>query len=123
MAKSQASFLMVVGALRHDGRYTDIDIADYLTSKLADPSPRVNGVGDVQVFGGQYAMRIWLDPYKLNNYKLMPSDVRAAVLAQNVQVSAGQVGGAADGRRPAAERHRHRASRACRPPSSSRRSS
>jgi multidrug efflux pump len=92
VAKSQTSFLMIVALYDDTGRYTNRDISDYLISKLQDPLARVQGVGDVQVFGGQYAMRIWLDPYKLNNYKLMPSDVRAAVQAQNVQVSAGQVG-------------------------------
>jgi multidrug efflux pump len=93
VAKSQPSFLMVVGLYDTDGRHTNIDIADYLNSKMVDPLARINGVGDLQVFGSQYAMRIWLDPYKLNNYKLMPSDVRDAILAQNVQISAGQIGG------------------------------
>jgi multidrug efflux pump len=92
VAKSQPSFLLVVGLYATDARYTNIDIADYLNSKMVDPLARINGVGDLQVFGSQYAMRIWLDPYKLNNYKLMPSDVRDAILAQNVQVSAGQIG-------------------------------
>jgi multidrug efflux pump len=91
--KSGASFLIIVGLYDTTGRYTDIDIADYLNSRLVDPLARVNGVGDLNVFGGQYAMRVWLDPFKLNNYKMMPSDVRAAILAQNVQVSAGEIGG------------------------------
>src|SRR5665213_1215092 len=93
VAKSQSAFLLIVALYDTTGRYTDNDIADYLNSQMVDPLARVDGVGDVRVFGGQYAMRIWLDPYKLNNYKLMPSDVRAAVLAQNVQVSAGEIGG------------------------------
>ncbi|MEO8811541.1 MAG: efflux RND transporter permease subunit [Caulobacteraceae bacterium] len=93
VSKSNASFLLVVGLYDTTGRYTDIDIADYINSSLVDPLARVNGVGDLQVFGGEYAMRVWLDPYKLNNYKLMPSDVRAAILAQNVQISAGEIGG------------------------------
>ncbi|MDR3513540.1 MAG: efflux RND transporter permease subunit [Caulobacteraceae bacterium] len=92
VAKSQTSILLVVGLYDDTGRYTNRDISDYINSKLQDPLARIDGVGDVQVFGGQYAMRIWLDPYKLNNYKLMPSDVSTAVEAQNVQVSAGQVG-------------------------------
>ncbi len=93
VAKSQSAFLLIVALYDTTGRYTDNDISDYLNSQLVDPLARVDGVGDVRVFGGQYAMRIWLDPYKLNNYKLMPSDIRAAVLAQNVQVSAGEIGG------------------------------
>jgi multidrug efflux pump len=92
VAKSQTSFLMVVSLYDDSGKNSAFDLADYLNSKVQDPVSRVNGVGDLQIFGGQYAMRIWLDPYKLNNYKLTVSDVRAAVEAQNVQVSAGQIG-------------------------------
>ncbi len=93
VAKSQPSFLMVVGLYDTDGRHRDIDIADIVNSRFVDPLARVDGVGDLQIFGGQYAMRVWLDSYKLSYYNLMPSDVRAAILAQNVQVSAGQIGG------------------------------
>jgi multidrug efflux pump len=92
VAKTQASFLMVVALYDDTGKNTDIDLGDYVNSKLQDPLSRVTGVGDLQIFGGQYAMRVWLDPYKLNNYKLDVSDVRGAILAQNVQVSAGQIG-------------------------------
>ncbi len=92
VAKSQTSTLLVVALYDTDGRHTTLDVSDYLNSNFVDPLSRVNGVGDLQVFGGQYAMRIWLDPYKLDNYKLMASDVRAAIAAQNVQVSAGEVG-------------------------------
>jgi multidrug efflux pump len=90
--KSQSSFLMLVAVYDASGRYNDLDISDFIISKMVDPISRVQGVGDIEVFGSQYAMRIWLDPYKLANYKLMPSDVYAAVLAQNIQVSAGQIG-------------------------------
>jgi hydrophobe/amphiphile efflux-1 (HAE1) family protein len=93
VAKAQADFIMVIALYDTDGRHTAIDLGDYVNSHLVDPISRLNGVGDTQVFGGQYAMRIWLDPYKLNNYKLMPSDVRTAVVAQNVQVPAGEIGG------------------------------
>ncbi len=93
VAKSQPSFLMVVGLYDTDGRHTDIDIADIVNSRFVDPLARIDGVGDLQIFGGQYAMRVWLDPFKLANYGLMPADVRAAILAQNVQVSAGEIGG------------------------------
>src|SRR5690348_713723 len=91
--KSQSSFLLVV-ALYDDtgGRYTNIDISDFVGSKLQDPISRVSGVGQAQVFGSPYAMRIWLDPFKLNSYGLTPIDVQQAVLTQNVQVSAGELG-------------------------------
>ncbi len=68
------------------------DLADYLNSNIQDPVSRISGVGEVQVFGGQYAMRIWLDPYKLRAFSLTPADVQSAVQAENVQVSAGQIG-------------------------------
>ncbi|HSC18877.1 MAG TPA: efflux RND transporter permease subunit [Rhizomicrobium sp.] len=90
--KSQTNFLMVVGLYDPTGRYTNVDISDYLRSTLQDPLARVPGVGQVRVFGAQYAMRIWLDPFKLRNYGLMPSDVRNAIEAQNTQVAAGEIG-------------------------------
>ncbi|HWA31280.1 MAG TPA: efflux RND transporter permease subunit [Rhizomicrobium sp.] len=90
--KSQSSFLLVVALYDDSGRYTNIDISDFLASKLQDPLSRVSGVGQAQVFGSPYAMRIWLDPFKLNSYGLTPIDVQNAVLAQNVQVSAGELG-------------------------------
>jgi multidrug efflux pump len=93
VAKSQADFLMVVALYDTAGRYTNVDIADYMNSYLVDPLGRINGVGAVRVFGGAYALRVWLNPYELSSYKLMPSDVSAAILAQNVQVTAGEVGG------------------------------
>jgi multidrug efflux pump len=92
VAKAEADSIIIVALYDTDGRHDTTDLGDYLDSKLVDPISRLEGVGDTQVFGAQYAMRIWLDPYKLNNYKLMPSDVAAAVLAQNVQVPAGEVG-------------------------------
>ena len=92
VAKSQPSFLIVIALYDTSDRYSNGDISDFIVSRLQDPISRVNGVGNAQVFGGQYAMRIWLDPYKLNKYGLMPSDVRNAVLAQNTQVAAGQLG-------------------------------
>jgi multidrug efflux pump len=92
VAKQTASFLLVIAVYDDTGRNSLADIGDFVNSKLQDPISRVTGVGDVQVFGGQYAMRIWLDPYRLNNYKLTVGDVRNAILAQNIQVSAGQIG-------------------------------
>ena len=67
--KSQSSFLLVVALYDDSGRYTNIDISDFIASKLQDPLSRISGVGQAQVFGSPYAMRIWLDPYKLNSYR------------------------------------------------------
>ncbi len=93
VTKSVRNFLLVVGFRSVDGSMSAIDIGDFVVSQIQDPISRVPGVGEIQTFGTQYAMRIWLDPGKLNNYGLMPSDVRDAIRAQNVQVSAGQLGG------------------------------
>ena len=93
VVKSARNFLMIVGFVSDDGRYDSADLADYLVANVQDPLTRVTGVGEVQVFGSQYAMRIWLDADKLNKFRLTPADVRNAVVAQNTQVSAGQLGG------------------------------
>ncbi|WP_320041981.1 efflux RND transporter permease subunit [uncultured Desulfobacter sp.] len=92
--KASKSFLLLVGIYSEDGSMTDDDIADYLQSNMADPIARVQGVGDLIVFGAQHAMRIWLNPEKLNAFNLMPSDVTAAIQARNADVSSGQLGGA-----------------------------
>ena len=92
VAKAAANFLVVIGLYSENGAHNGTDLADYAVSKLQDPLSRVNGVGDTQVFGSQYAMRIWVDPVKLTKYALAMSDVTAAVQAQNAQVSAGQLG-------------------------------
>lgn len=92
--KSSSSFLMVVGFISEDGSMDKTDIADYLNSSIVDQISRVQGVGNVNVFGSEYAMRIWLDPEKLRAYSLMPSDIATAVNAQNAQVSAGQLAAA-----------------------------
>jgi len=91
--KSSSSFLMVAGFISDDGSMNQQDIADYIGSNIKDPISRSQGVGDVQLFGAQYAMRIWLDPNKLNNFSLTTGDVVAAIQAQNSQVAAGQLGG------------------------------
>ncbi|WP_318374440.1 multidrug efflux RND transporter permease subunit AcrB [Enterobacter sp.] len=91
--KSASSFLMVVGVINTDGSMTQEDISDYVAANMQDPISRTNGVGDVQLFGSQYAMRIWMDPTKLNNFQLTPVDVINAIKAQNAQVAAGQLGG------------------------------
>ncbi|MFT4251813.1 MAG: efflux RND transporter permease subunit [Caulobacter sp.] len=93
VAKSARNFMMVVGLYSEDPKTTNTDLADYIASNIQDPLSRVDGVGDVQLFGAQYAMRIWLDPNKLASYSLTPADVSTAITAQNAQVSAGQLGG------------------------------
>ncbi|WP_438950482.1 efflux RND transporter permease subunit [Psychrobacter submarinus] len=90
--KSSSSFLMVQGFISEDGSMDRADIADYINSNVVDQLSRVEGVGEVQVFGSSYAMRIWLDPARLRSYNMVPSDVVNAVRAQNAQVSAGQLG-------------------------------
>jgi hydrophobe/amphiphile efflux-1 (HAE1) family protein len=90
--KSAANFLVIVGLYSADGSHSATDLADFVVSRLQDPISRVDGVGELQVFGAQYAMRIWLDPIKLNQFQLTVDDVTAAVQAQNAQVSAGQIG-------------------------------
>ncbi|MEC7120992.1 MAG: efflux RND transporter permease subunit [Pseudomonadota bacterium] len=92
--KSARNFLLVLGFVSEDGSMDRNDIADYVTSSVVDPLSRVEGVGEIQVFGSPYAMRIWLDPAKLASYQLTASDITAAIQAQNAQVSAGQLGGA-----------------------------
>jgi hydrophobe/amphiphile efflux-1 (HAE1) family protein len=94
VAKSARNFMMVVGLYSEDPKTTNTDLADYLASNIQDPLSRVDGVGDIQLFGAQYAMRIWLDPQKLASFSLTPADVSNAIKAQNAQVSAGQIGGA-----------------------------
>ncbi len=90
--KSSAGFLMVIGLIAEHGSLDQVDLSDYLASNLVDEISRVEGVGEVRVFGSSYAMRIWLDPSRLAAYELSPSDVTAAVSAQNAQISAGQFG-------------------------------
>ncbi len=93
VAKYQMNFMLVVGLVSEDGSMSSADLADYIATNLQDPISRTEGVGDFTLFGAPYAMRIWLDPAKLNAHQLTPSDVMAAVKSQNVQVSAGQLGG------------------------------
>ena len=90
--KSSSSFLMVQAFISEDGTMDRADIADYINSNVVDSISRVEGVGEVQVFGSTYAMRVWLDPSRLRSYNMIPSDVVNAIRAQNAQVSAGQLG-------------------------------
>jgi len=92
VTKATVNFMMVVGFVSDDGSLSGPDLSDYVVSSIQDPLARVDGVGDIQIFGSQYSMRIWLDPAKLENFKLNPSDVISAITAQNAQVTAGQFG-------------------------------
>ncbi|MBK0034435.1 efflux RND transporter permease subunit [Erwinia sp. S43] len=92
VTKTQSNFLLIMALYDKNDRASSSDIADWLVSNLQDPLARVSGVGSLQVFGAEYAMRIWLDPAKLASYSLMPSDVQSAIEAQNVQVTAGKLG-------------------------------
>lgn len=93
VTKSNDSFLLVVGLYSEDGSYSQSDLGDLLVSTFREPISRVSGVGNVRIFGDQYAMRIWLDPAKLYSYNLTPLDVQNAVQIQNTDISAGQLGG------------------------------
>ncbi len=91
--KPARNFLVVLGFISNDNSMSNEDLTDYVATNLLDPLNRTKGVGDVTIFGAQYAMRIWVDPAKLNNYGLTTGDVVNAIKAQNVQVSVGSIGG------------------------------
>ncbi len=92
--KAMSNLLLVVAFYSEDGSMAELEIADYVVSNVLDSISRVKGVGDIRVLGGaQAAMRIWLDPARLHSFALTPADVRAAIEAQNAQVSAGELGG------------------------------
>lgn len=90
--KSQSNFLMIIALYDSLDNNKTSDLADYLVSNIQDPLSRINGVGDIRVFGASYAMRIWLDPVKLASYNLNPSDVENAIRSQNTEISAGKIG-------------------------------
>ena len=93
VTKGSPDFLMIVGVYDQTNKATNVDVSDWLASNFQDDLSRIPGVGDVNVFGSQYAMRVWLDPNKLASYQLMPSDVISAIQNQNVDVAAGEIGG------------------------------
>ena len=93
VVKYQKNFFLIVGLADSTGKMSNFDLGNLIASQLQDPISRIDGVGDYMLFGSPYAMRIWLDPAKLNSYQLMPSDVASAIREQNVQVSSGQLGG------------------------------
>jgi len=93
VVKSRSGFLQVVGFISEDDSMNENDIADYIGSNIVEPLSRVPGVGRIQVFGGKYAMRIWLDPGKLHGYRVSVDEITTAIRAQNAQVAIGQLGG------------------------------
>ena len=93
VVKYQMNFMMLVGLLSTDGRMSYGDLGNLMVSRFQDPLSRTQGVGDFLSLGFQNAMRIWLDPAKLNSLQLVPQDVIDAISAQNVQVSSGSIGG------------------------------
>lgn len=92
VSKGNDNMFMVITLYSPDNSQENIDLADYISTNIKDEISRTQGVGTVQVFGGKYVMRIWLDPEKLTKYELTPSDVRNAITAQNMEVTAGQLG-------------------------------
>src|SRR3954452_14385559 len=93
VTKGAPDLLLIVGIYDQTDRSTNFDVSDWLTTNMQDELSRIEGVGDVNVFGSSYAMRIWLDPHKLASFNLMPSDIVTAVQNQNTEVAAGEVGG------------------------------
>lgn len=91
--KTSSSFLMVAAFISKDGAMTNDDLADYVVANIKEPLSRLDGVGDITLFGSQYSMRVWLDPNKLNRVQMTPGDVQAAIKAQNTQVAFGKLGG------------------------------
>lgn len=91
--KTSSSFLMVAAFISSDGSMKNDDLADYVVSNIKEPLSRLDGVGEITLFGSQYSMRVWLDPNKLNRVQMTPVDVQAAIKAQNAQVAFGKLGG------------------------------
>ena len=94
VSKSIRNYLLIVGLVSEDGSMDGNDLQDYAQSNIEKVLSRVPGVGEVQIFGSQYAMRIWLNPDKLTDYQMTVQDVITGLQAYNVEVSAGQFGGA-----------------------------
>ncbi|TNH83529.1 efflux RND transporter permease subunit [Aeromonas sobria] len=91
--KTSSSFLMVAAFISSDGSMNNDDLADYVVSNIKEPLSRLDGVGEITLFGSQYSMRVWLDPNKLNRVQMTPGDVQTAIKAQNAQVAFGKLGG------------------------------
>ena len=93
VTKSNPDFLMIVGVYDSTDQKTNLDVSDWLASNLQDPLSRIEGVGDTNVFGAPYAMRIWLNPARLSSYGLIPGDIITAIQNQNTEIAAGELGG------------------------------
>lgn len=93
VTKGAPDLLLIVAIFDRTDKRTNFDVSDWLTTNMQDELSRVPGVGDVNVFGSSYAMRIWLDPHRLSSFGLMPSDVITALQNQNADVAAGEIGG------------------------------
>jgi hydrophobe/amphiphile efflux-1 (HAE1) family protein len=91
--KSGSSYALIIGVYSIDGKLSRNDISDFLSSNIADPISRITGVGDINVFGPENAMRIWLNPNLMNKYAVTAPDVVSAIRTQNVQIAAGELGG------------------------------
>ncbi|MFP4069356.1 MAG: efflux RND transporter permease subunit [Opitutales bacterium] len=92
--KAGSSYALIVGFYSKDGSMDRNDISDFLASNIEEPLSRVNGVGQIQTFGPEHAMRVWLNPQSMNNFRLTTIDVIQAIEEQNVQLAAGEIGGA-----------------------------
>jgi len=97
VTKSNPDFLLIAAIYDTTDQKTNIDVSDYMVSNLQDTIGRIPGVGDTNVFGAQYGMRIWLNPDKLQSYSLVPADITTAITAQNAEVAAGEVGAVPSG--------------------------
>jgi multidrug efflux pump len=93
VTKGAPDLLLIVAIYDQTDRSTNFDVSDWLTTNMQDELSRVPGVGDVNVFGSSYAMRIWLDPHKLASFGLVPGDVVTAIQNQNTEIAAGEIGG------------------------------
>ncbi|MBD3587484.1 efflux RND transporter permease subunit [Salinimonas sp. HHU 13199] len=92
--KAGSSYALIVAFFSKSGNMSRNDISDFLVSNLEEPLSRVNGVGQIQTFGPEHAMRIWLDPHAMNNFNITTLDVINAIQEQNVQLASGEIGGA-----------------------------
>jgi len=92
VTRSTSSILLVGSLVSTDGKRTSVDLGNIMSTSIEDQIQRLEGVGSINVFGSGYAMRVWLDPFKLQKYQLTPSDVTSAIQAQNTQVSVGSLG-------------------------------
>ncbi|RIV12390.1 multidrug efflux RND transporter permease subunit, partial [Klebsiella pneumoniae] len=93
VTKSTSSILLVGALVSTDGKRSSADLGDIFSTQIEDQVKRIEGVGNINAFGSAFAMRIWLDPFKMKKFQLTPADVTSAIQSQNTQVSVGSVGG------------------------------